>query len=86
MISSIITFPKNGDSVTAEQDFTITVQTQNLDAGSFTNADATYYAAPQQLNSAGQVIGHTHVTVSSNAPCKLTLSQDPNAKAGPRSG
>lgn len=63
MISSIITFPKAGDTVDAEQDFTITVQTENLEAGSFTNADTTYYAAPQQLNGAGQVIGHTHITV-----------------------
>lgn len=46
----------------ADQDFTISVQTQNLEAGSFTNADTTYYSAPQQLNSQGQVIGHTHVT------------------------
>lgn len=63
MISSILTFPQNGDTVAAEQDFTITVQTQNLQAGAFTNADATYYAAPQQLNGQGQVIGHTHITV-----------------------
>lgn len=67
MISSIITFPKNGDTIDAEKDFTITVQTQNLKAGAFTNADATYYAAPQQLDGAGQVIGHTHVTVGSKA-------------------
>lgn len=63
MISSILTFPKNGDTIQAEQDFTITVQTQNLQAGAFTNADATYYSAPQQLNGQGQVIGHTHITV-----------------------
>ncbi|KAI3393531.1 hypothetical protein diail_4167 [Diaporthe ilicicola] len=63
MISSIITFPQNGATVQAQQDFTITVQTQNLQAGSFTNADATYYSAPQALNGQGQVIGHTHVTV-----------------------
>lgn len=63
MISSILTFPKNGDNIQAEQDFTITVQTQNLAAGAFTNADATYYSAPQSLNGQGQVIGHTHITV-----------------------
>lgn len=34
----------------------------NLVAGSFTNADATYFAAPQFLQG-GQVVGHTHVTV-----------------------
>jgi hypothetical protein len=63
MVSSIITFPLAG-SATIESDttFNITVQMANLVAGSFTNADATYYAAPQAL-SGGNVVGHTHVTV-----------------------
>ena len=63
MVSSIITFPLSG-SATIESDttFNITVQMANLVAGSFTNADATYYAAPQTL-SGGNVVGHTHVTV-----------------------
>jgi hypothetical protein len=63
MVSSIITFPLAG-SATIESDttFNITVQMSNIVAGSFTNPDATYYAAPQQL-SGGLVIGHTHVTV-----------------------
>lgn len=77
MISSIITFPQNGDQVQAEQDFTISVQTQNLQAGSFTNADATYYAAPQALNGQGQVIGHTHVTVQ-DLGNSLNPSQPPD--------
>ncbi|KAK2610356.1 hypothetical protein N8I77_003798 [Diaporthe amygdali] len=77
MISSIITFPQNGDSVPAQQDFTISVQTQNLEAGSFTNADATYYAAPQTLNGQGQVIGHTHVTVQ-DLGNSLNPSQPPD--------
>jgi hypothetical protein len=68
MVSSIITFPLSG-SKTIESDvtFNITVQTQNLVAGSFTNADATYYAAPQAL-SGGKVVGHTHVTVQDLGP------------------
>jgi len=63
MVSSMITFPLYG-SATIESDttFNISVQMSNIVAGSFTNADATYYAAPQQL-SGGLVVGHTHVTV-----------------------
>jgi len=63
MVSAIITFPLHG-SATIESDstFNISVQMSNLVAGSFTNADATYYAAPQFL-SGGNVVGHTHVTV-----------------------
>jgi hypothetical protein len=63
MISSIITFPVAGSkTIQSDTTFNITVQTMNLVAGSFTNADSTYYAAPQAL-SGGKVIGHTHVTV-----------------------
>jgi len=63
MITSIILSPKNGENIAAGQDFNITLQVNGLQAGSFTNAVATYYAAPQTLNGKGQVIGHTHVTV-----------------------
>jgi hypothetical protein len=63
MVSSIITNPQQGGAeIPSDTTFNITVQTDNLVAGSFTNADATYYAAPQFL-SGGKVVGHTHVTV-----------------------
>ena len=62
MVSSVITFPTTGGTVESDTTFNISVQTSNLVAGSFTNADATYYAAPQFL-SGGQIVGHTHVTV-----------------------
>jgi len=63
MVSSVITFPTtNGKAIDADTDFNITVQTANLVAGSFTDADTTYYSAPQALQN-GQVVGHTHVTV-----------------------
>ena len=63
MISSIITFPGPGDTIAANQNFTISVQTKGLTAGTFTNPDTTYYSAPQDLDGSGQIIGHTHVTV-----------------------
>jgi transcription initiation factor TFIID subunit 15 len=63
MVSAIVTFPGPGQDIAADQDFEITVQVDNLQAGTFTNPDTTYYTAPQQLNQAGQIIGHTHVTV-----------------------
>ncbi|KAK0103509.1 hypothetical protein ONS95_005530 [Cadophora gregata] len=63
MVSSIITFPEAGDtSIVANTTFSITVQMNNLVAGSFTNAASTYYAGPQFLQG-GKVVGHTHVTV-----------------------
>jgi len=64
MVSSTIIFPPTSAKavVASDTDFNITVQMSNLVAGSFTNADATYYAAPQFLQG-GIVVGHTHVTV-----------------------
>ncbi|RAL66042.1 hypothetical protein DID88_005703 [Monilinia fructigena] len=64
MMSSIITFPLAG-SATIESDttFNITVQMNNITPGFFSNADSTYFSAPQQLDDSGVVIGHTHVTV-----------------------
>jgi transcription initiation factor TFIID subunit 15 len=64
MISSIITNPGPGDTIAANQDFTVNVQVANLVAGSFTNPDSTYYAAPQALQG-GKVVGHTHITIQS---------------------
>lgn len=59
----MIIFPEPGsDDVQSNETFNITVQVNNLVAGAFTNADATYYSAPQQLQD-GKVVGHTHITV-----------------------
>jgi len=62
MVSSIIVSPAPGEDIAADKAFDITVQVANLAAGSFTNPQNTYYAAPQALEG-GVVVGHTHVTV-----------------------
>ena len=64
MISTIITSPQPGQDLAANQAFTVNLQVQNLVAGSFTNADTTYYAAPQAL-SKGNIVGHSHVSIQS---------------------
>ncbi|TVY39744.1 hypothetical protein LSUB1_G004182 [Lachnellula subtilissima] len=78
MVSSIITFPVDASAtIQSDTTFNITVQMANLVAGSFTNADATYYSAPQQLQG-GQVVGHTHVTVQDmGASLNPTTALDP---------
>lgn len=63
MVSSIMINPQNGDNIEADQDFQIQVQVANFAPGTFTNADNTYYTAPQDLDGSGNIIGHTHVTV-----------------------
>jgi transcription initiation factor TFIID subunit 15 len=63
MVSSLVVFPEPGSVIEPLTTFNIDVQTSGLAAGAFTNAQLTYYSAPQDLNSQGQIIGHTHVTV-----------------------
>jgi transcription initiation factor TFIID subunit 15 len=62
MVSAVMVSPKDGDVLAANSNITFAVQIENLVAGSFTNPDITYYAAPQAL-SGGKVVGHTHITV-----------------------
>jgi len=82
MISAIIISPKPAENIAANKDFTIQVQTTGLTAGTFTNAAATYYSAPQNLASNGQIIGHTHVTVQSlGNSLQPSTAPDPNTFA-----
>src|SRR6187402_2932547 len=78
MISAIIVSPKPGEDLAAEETFTISVQTTGLTAGSFTNAQSTYYSAPQDLDGGGKIIGHTHLTVQD-----LGSSLQPNQAPDP---
>lgn len=61
MVTTIITSPGQGDDLDANKDFDIKLQVNNLNAGSFTNPQVTYYAAPQRLKN-GKIIGHVHVS------------------------
>src|SRR5688572_24615890 len=63
MVSSILLNPAHNDNIEADQDFDIQVQVDNFAPGSFTDAQSTYYSAPQDLDGQGRIIGHTHVTV-----------------------
>lgn len=63
MVSSILINPSHNDDIQANVDFEIQVQVANFAPGAFTDAQSTYYSAPQDLDGAGRIIGHTHVTV-----------------------
>ncbi|EHK23963.1 uncharacterized protein TRIVIDRAFT_117265, partial [Trichoderma virens Gv29-8] len=65
MVSSVFVNPQDGDNLNANTDFNIQVQMINFAPGTFTNATSTYYAAPQDIDGNGNIIGHTHVTVQS---------------------
>jgi hypothetical protein len=63
MPASKFVFPTNGANIAANTAFTITMNIKNLETGNFVNAQTNYYSAPQQVNSAGAVIGHSHFVV-----------------------
>ena len=63
MPSSKFVFPKNGQTIAANQDFTIQMAVSHLNTGFFTNPNENYFAAPQTVNSAGDINGHSHVVV-----------------------
>ncbi|CAK5271439.1 unnamed protein product [Mycena citricolor] len=76
MPSSKFQFPKNFGTVDALVPFNLTMKIRGMQTGAFTNAASTYYAAPQQLNSAGQIIGHTHFVVESLSTIDQTTPND----------
>ncbi|KAF5351592.1 hypothetical protein D9758_007264 [Tetrapyrgos nigripes] len=61
--ASKFSFPLNGDTLRANQDFTISVKINNLNTGIFTSADVNYLSAPQQLDEDGQILGHGAVVI-----------------------
>jgi hypothetical protein len=77
MPSAKFTIPKNGDTLQENTTFTITMAVANFQTGAFTNADETYFAAPQQLNAQGLIIGHSHVVVETLTALNQTTPTDP---------
>ena len=63
MPSSKFVSPTNFGVVKANQNFTIQMAIENLESGNFVNPDASYFAAPQQLNPQGQITGHSHFVI-----------------------
>jgi hypothetical protein len=68
--------PKNFDTIPANTAFTIALQVQNLDTGTFTDAANAYFGAPQQLVN-GIIKGHSHVTVQQMTSLDSTDPLDP---------
>jgi hypothetical protein len=81
MPSAKFTNPPNGGVIPANQPFTISVAIANLQTGAFTNAQANYFSAPQQLNAQGVIIGHSHVVVEKLNSLTQTTPTDPTTFA-----
>jgi hypothetical protein len=77
MPSAKFQVPKNGDTLPQNTPFTISMAVANFETGNFVNAQENYFAAPQQLNSAGQIVGHSHVVVEQLSALDQTTPTDP---------
>ncbi|KAG8820623.1 hypothetical protein FRC17_010102 [Serendipita sp. 399] len=80
MPAAKISFPKNGGTFTANQQFTATINIRNMITGNFVNAQTNYYGAPQQLQG-NTVIGHSHLTVTKLPSLDSTEPVDPQTFA-----
>lgn len=69
--------PKNGETIAANKAFTISMAIRGMQTGFFTNAAASYFAAPQQLNGQGQIQGHSHVVIEKLSALDQTTPTDP---------
>lgn len=78
MPSSKFTNPVNGQDIAANTAFDITMAVNNLVTGNFVNAASNYYAAPQQINAQGNIVGHSHFTVQAIPSFTSTQPLDPN--------
>lgn len=63
MPSAKFIFPTNFGTIPVNQSFTVQVAISHLDTGWFTNPNLTYISAPQEVNAAGDVMGHSHVVI-----------------------
>jgi hypothetical protein len=77
MPSSKFTIPKNGDTFQENTTFTITMVVANFQTGVIANGETNYFAAPQQLNAQGQIIGHSHAVVETLSALDQTTPTDP---------
>ncbi|KAJ7630403.1 hypothetical protein FB45DRAFT_915401 [Roridomyces roridus] len=75
--SSKFQTPTNGQTLAANTPFNVTLAVKNIQIGTFTAATETYYANPQTLNSAGQIIGHTHIVIEQIDSLASTTVTDP---------
>ena len=70
-------FPANGEVIDANKGFTVHLAINHLEAGHFVNANENYYSAPQQVNGAGDIQGHSHIVIEQLDSLGQTEPTDP---------
>ncbi|CAG8787946.1 3858_t:CDS:1, partial [Gigaspora rosea] len=63
MVSTIIKSPDNGQTLQENTPFTVVTQTNNLNAGFFSDPATQYYVKAQSLGNNGKINGHSHITI-----------------------
>lgn len=76
MPSAKFVFPKNTQSIPANQKFTLQLSIKNLGTGNFVNAQKNYFAAPQQLQG-GTIKGHSHAVIEKLSAIDQTTPTNP---------
>jgi len=77
MPSAKYLFPKNNSTIKANTDFDAKLNVLNFHTGVFTNAQKTYFAAPQTLDSQGLIIGHSHMVIETLTSIDQDTATDP---------
>ncbi|KAI0793331.1 hypothetical protein C8Q75DRAFT_556435 [Abortiporus biennis] len=75
--SAKFTFPDNLGTLQENTPFTIKLAVKHLETGHFTNANENYYSAPQVVNSAGDIQGHSHVVIEQISSLNSKTPGDP---------
>lgn len=81
MPSAKFTNPLNFATIKSNTTFTISMAIKNMQTGFFVNAQENYFAAPQVLNSAGQIQGHSHVVIEQLTSMTQTTPTNPKTFA-----
>lgn len=69
--------PANLDTIPANTNFTVSLAINHLETGHFVNAATNYFAAPQVVNAAGDIQGHSHIVIEHLTDIKQTTPADP---------
>ncbi|KAF7337837.1 hypothetical protein MVEN_02006600 [Mycena venus] len=73
MPTSKFTYPRNGEIFAPNAPFTVGLAVTNFATGNFGNSVSNYLAAPQQLDSSGQIQGHPQVVIEAIASSSLDV-------------
>ncbi|KAJ7080679.1 hypothetical protein C8R44DRAFT_541895, partial [Mycena epipterygia] len=68
-------FPRNRDTINANVPFNATLNVANFHTNTFTNAQKTYFAAPQTLDAEGLIIGPSHMVCHRKFETLTSLDQ-----------